>query len=236
MNHYISQHNLDFEIAPWDNIFAKEIAKATHDTTNWMRFRVGTCEGLWTSEDDSYTILAVTNNEPGNGHFDDVLGWFEFSCARDNKLLRIREVMNEFLAVHLVLKRGFKHEQGDDYIKVVKPHDICDKDKVIVISTGNGGAEHAEAAMRKLKESYPDREIVCLNEVQPKLCNPTITKSDPCILHAVNHIDQYINPLTKKQRNEVAQDIRREPKILRNDPCSCGSGKKFKKCCERSKS
>jgi SEC-C motif-containing protein len=29
-----------------------------------------------------------------------------------------------------------------------------------------------------------------------------------------------------------AQPVKRlEPKIGRNDPCSCGSGKKFKKCC-----
>ena len=27
------------------------------------------------------------------------------------------------------------------------------------------------------------------------------------------------------------QVIRSEPKMKRNDPCSCGSGKKFKKCC-----
>ena len=27
------------------------------------------------------------------------------------------------------------------------------------------------------------------------------------------------------------QVIRAEPKLKRNDPCSCGSGKKFKKCC-----
>jgi uncharacterized protein YecA (UPF0149 family) len=25
--------------------------------------------------------------------------------------------------------------------------------------------------------------------------------------------------------------VRTSPKIGRNDPCSCGSGKKFKKCC-----
>jgi uncharacterized protein len=27
------------------------------------------------------------------------------------------------------------------------------------------------------------------------------------------------------------QIMRKEPKIGRNDPCSCGSGKKYKKCC-----
>ncbi|MCL2123660.1 MAG: SEC-C metal-binding domain-containing protein [Desulfovibrionaceae bacterium] len=25
--------------------------------------------------------------------------------------------------------------------------------------------------------------------------------------------------------------MRAEPKLGRNDPCSCGSGKKYKKCC-----
>jgi SEC-C motif-containing protein len=31
---------------------------------------------------------------------------------------------------------------------------------------------------------------------------------------------------------QPVQAIRQGPKIGRNDPCSCGSGKKYKKCCE----
>ena len=31
----------------------------------------------------------------------------------------------------------------------------------------------------------------------------------------------------------VKEPIRREPKVGRNDPCPCGSGKKFKQCCEK---
>jgi preprotein translocase subunit SecA len=27
--------------------------------------------------------------------------------------------------------------------------------------------------------------------------------------------------------------VREEPKVGRNDPCPCGSGKKYKKCCGR---
>ena len=27
------------------------------------------------------------------------------------------------------------------------------------------------------------------------------------------------------------EPIRTEPKVGRNDPCTCGSGKKYKKCC-----
>ena len=38
--------------------------------------------------------------------------------------------------------------------------------------------------------------------------------------------------LTKKQLSEpYAEPVRTEPKIGRNEPCACGSGKKYKKCC-----
>jgi len=36
----------------------------------------------------------------------------------------------------------------------------------------------------------------------------------------------------KKVHNEPQQPVVRDsPKVGRNDPCPCGSGKKFKKCC-----
>lgn len=88
-------HNLPFEAAPWEA------------DPSFTRFRIGTCHGLWRSTDDSYDILAVANNEPGNGHFEDVLQWFYFSCKRDNKCLRILETWNENLKKHLINKRGF---------------------------------------------------------------------------------------------------------------------------------
>jgi uncharacterized protein YecA (UPF0149 family) len=37
--------------------------------------------------------------------------------------------------------------------------------------------------------------------------------------------------LTKKQREADIQPVRTEPKYQRNDPCPCGSGKKYKNCC-----
>ena len=41
----------------------------------------------------------------------------------------------------------------------------------------------------------------------------------------------YIHDMTKKQQAAVVQPIRTEPKFNRNEPCPCGSGKKYKKCC-----
>ncbi|GAB3549354.1 YecA family protein [Noviherbaspirillum agri] len=45
---------------------------------------------------------------------------------------------------------------------------------------------------------------------------------------AIPHIHRYWKPL----RKSAVQQVQREaPKVGRNDPCPCGSGKKFKKCC-----
>lgn len=62
-------------------------------------------------------ILSVINDVPGNGHFNDVLEWFENSCKRDGRLLRVREVWNKGLLTHMLTKRGFVHESGDNLIK-----------------------------------------------------------------------------------------------------------------------
>ena len=37
--------------------------------------------------------------------------------------------------------------------------------------------------------------------------------------------------VTRMRSRDSGTVIRAEPKIGRNDPCSCGSGKKYKKCC-----
>ena len=38
--------------------------------------------------------------------------------------------------------------------------------------------------------------------------------------------------LTEKQKNAKYEPARTEPKIQNNDPCLCGSTKKYKKCCK----
>lgn len=90
-------HDLSFETAPWI-------------VSDFTRFRIGSCHGLWRSTDDSYDILAVDNESSGNGHLNDVFEWFEHSCKRDKKVLRVLECMNKRFEIHLIEKRGFKGE------------------------------------------------------------------------------------------------------------------------------
>jgi hypothetical protein len=89
MNVIQTKHNLDFEVAPWEPIIPMPF------TETYAAFRVGTCEGLYCTNALTYDILAVKNLNPGNGHFEDVLQWFENSCRRDKKNLRFLEVMNK---------------------------------------------------------------------------------------------------------------------------------------------
>ena len=52
-------------------------------------------------------------------------------------------------------------------------------------------------------------------------------------------LEQWDNLLTPERRKELYREqkssttIVKPPKIGRNDPCPCGSGKKYKKCCGR---
>lgn len=100
-----------FESCPWPR-FPKE----------WNCFRIGTCEGLWRATKNSYQILAITNNEPGNGHFNDVLEWFQYSCNRDKKHFVILELWNERLSKHLIEKRGFDVWNNSEGYHVIKPY------------------------------------------------------------------------------------------------------------------
>ena len=40
-----------------------------------------------------------------------------------------------------------------------------------------------------------------------------------------------LNMIGGDETSQATQVVRNEEKIGRNDPCPCGSGKKYKKCC-----
>lgn len=107
-----STHSLAFEVAedPISELLGN----------NFLKFRVGTCGGLYRATDKSYDILAISNESPGNGHLNDVFEWFENSCKRDRKKLRVLEVWNENFKTHLLTKRGFKLESKDNLVKKIK--------------------------------------------------------------------------------------------------------------------
>ncbi len=48
---------------------------------------------------------------------------------------------------------------------------------------------------------------------------------EPDMPEDISHVDRLLNPTVP------VKSVMRELKIGRNDPCSCGSGLKYKKCC-----
>src|SRR5438876_5811544 len=103
-----STHRLKFEYAPW---LGDEVQGITE---GFSRFRIGTCTGLWRPTEKTYDILAIFNSKPGNGHLQDVFDWFENSCKRDIRALRVLEVNNKRFKEHLLLNRGFIPDGPDD--------------------------------------------------------------------------------------------------------------------------
>jgi hypothetical protein len=112
-----SKHNLKFEAGtwPWNMLFEGPPS---------YRFRVGTCNGLFSSTREAYIIIAIDNNKKGNGHFEDVLEWFYESCKRDKMDLIFAEIMNERFYRHLIHKRGFTDTtlHKSDGINVVRSY------------------------------------------------------------------------------------------------------------------
>lgn len=102
----IPSHQLDFESCPWPR------------NPKIQMFRVGTCHGQWGSTEDCYYILTVINDNPGNGHINDVFEWFEASCKRDKKNLIVLQIFNDEFKIHLLSKRDFIKLGASHAIKV----------------------------------------------------------------------------------------------------------------------
>lgn len=83
-------------------------------------FRVGTCRGIYTWDNSMYAILSIVNEKEGNGHFNDVIEWFENSCKRDKKDFQFLHVWNEKLKNKLINKYGFENFETEHLIKRIK--------------------------------------------------------------------------------------------------------------------
>lgn len=95
------------------------LAKIWRIDPEYIQFKVGTCNGIYRYIMDTIEILAIQNDNPGNGHFEDVLEWFYNSAKRDNKHLQFSEILNPKFAKHLEDKRGFKiMDKGTKAVKL----------------------------------------------------------------------------------------------------------------------
>lgn len=59
----------------------------------------------------------------------------------------------------------------------------------------------------------------------------TTTPSDMTIMETEEEITAADNPPERKLKRINSRQLKKQPKIGRNDLCPCGSGSKYKKCC-----
>jgi len=78
-----------------------------------------------------------------------------------------------------------------------------------------------------LKEDAEKNKEPWLNSKEEEKALAKAEEEFPATIHDIYRFWQ-------AQRNSPAPVRRESPKVGRNDPCSCGSGKKFKQCCGKS--
>lgn len=94
------------------------------DNVQVMEFHMGTCAGLWASKNTMLSIIAITNDEKGNGHFDIVMKHFEKMAAEKEQNLFVKEIWNNDLKKHLIHKKCFVEVSA---LKVKKKWQNCNK-------------------------------------------------------------------------------------------------------------
>ena len=92
--------------------------------------------------------------------------------------------------------------------------------------------EEVKGTVKELAEKYEDTVVSLAFDKEKLYKNMVAAKAD--WLYELPqwkeiYSEEELKKLYKEQKESTT--IRKEKKIGRNDPCPCGSGKKYKKCC-----
>lgn len=98
----------------------------------------------------------------------------------------------------------------------------------------DGIKESLNQDLEDLNSYEPDSNVVLDIDFEKLLYNMHKAKASWLF-----NLEEWDNIFSKEKQQEIddkyhyGRTIRKGPKIGRNDPCPCGSGKKYKKCCGR---
>ena len=117
----------------------------------------------------------------------------------------------------------------------------------MTINPENGKLLFEDGCQCTVKEFYYDRDIPSWEEdyelldldsdTEHRRSNYLSLIDNPFAIYPYHMIDNQMNEmkdwgLSRKQREAIIVPVRNTPKIGRNEPCPCGSGKKNKQCCK----
>ncbi len=98
------QPTQEFRAAPW------HLAQVMGD--DLVNFTFGTCDGLMRVLDGTLGLIAINNDEKGNGHFKQFMEFFEELAAAMYLGTSVLEIENKRLYKHLVEKWGYTDYQA----------------------------------------------------------------------------------------------------------------------------
>lgn len=76
-------------------------------------FEVGSCKGVFFTDDKYFNILAIENKEPHNGDFEKAMKWFYIEANKSNLGVRFCELLNTRFKLHLITKKGFFEDKTE---------------------------------------------------------------------------------------------------------------------------
>lgn len=108
------QPTQEFRAAPWH--FAQQFGD------DLVNFTFGTCDGLMRVLEGNLALIAIQNDEKGNGHFKEFMEFFEALAAAMYLGTSVLEIENKRLYKHLVDKLGYTEYQApnSDGLNLIK--------------------------------------------------------------------------------------------------------------------
>jgi peptide deformylase len=83
---------------------------------------------------------------------------------------------------------------------------------------------------QRIDEDHFEEESICFYyDEDPSIQNDGLTAI--AVQHEMDHFEGELIIDSKADQTLKQQPIKKDKKIGRNEPCPCGSGKKYKKCC-----
>jgi len=93
--------------------------------------------------------------------------------------------------------------------------------KNIIVQSADSESQYYFSGAESAKDAKGTWETAKKHDTEQRLLEAI------CVQHEIDHL----NGKTMHDREMKLEPTKVEKKVGRNDPCSCGSGKKFKKCC-----
>jgi len=172
-----------------------------------------------------------------------VLQYDEVMNKQRNAIYKMRReiLMADNLEIEKKIQNLMDREEYQKYqekIKNLNPEDVCNLERFIILKTvDNFWMEHLEA-MEYLRDSvrlraYGQKDpLVEYKNEGRRLFGQVLQDIDNRIVEILLNVEFQTTQESKEKQTGFSGSVgQSNKKIGRNDPCPCGSGKKYKKCC-----